>query len=33
MPAGSPGMEPPTPEHYQSLLIDKQGKTTVSATH
>ena len=33
MPAGSPGMESPTPEHYQVLLIDKAGKTTVFATH
>ena len=33
MPAGSPGMESPTPEHYQVLLIDKTGKTTVFATH
>jgi hypothetical protein len=32
MPAGSPGMESPTPEHYQVLLIDKTGKTTVFAT-
>ena len=33
MPAGSPGMESPTPEHYQVLLIDKAGKTTAFATH
>jgi len=33
MPAGSPGMESPTPEHYQVLLIDKTGKTTVFAKH
>jgi hypothetical protein len=33
MPAGSPGMESPTPEHYQVLLIDKAGQTTVFATH
>jgi hypothetical protein len=33
MPAGSPGMESPTPEHHQVLLIDKTGKTTVFATH
>ena len=33
MPAGSPGMESPTPEHYQVLLIDETGKTTVFATH
>lgn len=33
MPAGSPGMASPTPEHYQVLRIDKTGKTTVFATH
>jgi hypothetical protein len=33
MPAGSPGMESPTPEHYQVLLIDKTGKTTVFVAH
>lgn len=33
MPAGSPGMESPTPERYEVLLIDKTGKTTVFATH
>ena len=31
MPAGSPGMESPgqTPERYQILTFDKNGKTTV----
>jgi hypothetical protein len=33
MPLGSPGMEAPQPEHYEVLLIDKEGKTTVFAEH
>jgi hypothetical protein len=33
MPLGSPGMESPQPEHYEVLLIDKEGKTTVFAEH
>ena len=33
MPAGSPGMDSPTPEHYQVLLIDKAGNTSVFAAH
>ena len=33
MPMGSPGMESPHPEHYEVLLLDKDGKTTVFAEH
>ena len=33
MPAGSPGMDTRTPEHYQVLLIDKAGNTSVFAAH
>lgn len=32
MPIGSPGMEGGTPERYDVLLFDAQGKTTVFAT-
>lgn len=31
MPAGSPGMESPTPEPYEVLAFDKAGKTYVFA--
>jgi hypothetical protein len=33
MPAGSPGMESPTPERYDVVSFDKQGKTRVFSTH
>jgi hypothetical protein len=33
MPPGSPGMETPNPEHYQVLLIGKDGGTSVFAEH
>jgi hypothetical protein len=33
MPMGSPGMESSQPEHYEVLLLDKDGKTTVFAEH
>jgi hypothetical protein len=35
MPAGSPGMEVPSGrvDRYDVLLVDKQGKTSVFATH
>jgi hypothetical protein len=31
MPAGSPGMESATPEHYSVLTFDRDGRTTVYA--
>lgn len=33
MPAGSPGMESPTPQRYDVLSFDKQGQTRVYSTH
>ena len=33
MPAGSPGMDIPNSPPYQVLTFDKQGRTTVFATH
>ena len=33
MPVGSPGMEGATPQPYDVLSFDKQGKTRVYATH
>lgn len=33
MPPGSPGMEGPQPQHYESLLVALDGKTTVFARH
>lgn len=33
MPAGSPGMESPNPEPYDTLLVMKDGSTTVFAKH
>src|SRR2546430_10942573 len=33
MPAGSPGMDGPRTKGYQVLAFDKNGKTTVFATH
>jgi len=33
MPAGSPGMEGASAQHYQVLTFDKSGKTTVFASH
>lgn len=33
MPAGSPGMEGPPPQRYQTLLIDRSGQATVFAEH
>jgi hypothetical protein len=33
MPAGSPGMDVPGSPPYQVLTFDKQGRTTVFATH
>ncbi len=33
MPAGSPGMEGPPPQKYDVVTFDKQGKTSVFATH
>ncbi len=33
MPQGSPGMESPNPEHYQVLLIGRDGTTTLFAEH
>ncbi len=33
MPAGSPGMESPTPQRYDVLSFDKQGNTRVFSTH
>ncbi len=33
MPMGSPGMEAPNPEHYQVLLIGRDGSATVFAEH
>jgi len=33
MPLGSPGMEAPNPQHYQVLLIGKDGSTSVFAEH
>lgn len=31
MPAGSPGMESPTPEAYEVIAFDRTGKTTTFA--
>lgn len=33
MPIGSPGMEGPSPDRYDVLSFDKQGKTRVFSTH
>lgn len=33
MPMGSPGMDSPNPEHYEVLLIGKDGSTQVFAEH
>lgn len=33
MPQGSPGMDAPNPQHYQVLLIGKDGSTKVFAEH
>jgi hypothetical protein len=33
MPNGSPGMEGPTPRQYDVLSFDKDGKTSLFATH
>jgi hypothetical protein len=33
MPMGSPGMDSPHPQHYQVLLIGKDGNTRVFAGH
>ncbi len=33
MPMGSPGMDSPNPQHYQVLLIGKDGNTQVFAEH
>ena len=33
MPMGSPGMESPQPEHYQVLLLENDGTTSVFAEH
>jgi hypothetical protein len=33
MPAGSPGMDMPKSPPYQVLAFDKDGRTTVYATH
>ncbi len=33
MPIGSPGMEGPNPDRYDVVTFDKQGRTTVFATH
>ncbi|MFZ1539661.1 MAG: DUF411 domain-containing protein [Chromatiaceae bacterium] len=33
MPMGSPGMDSPNPQHYQVLLIGKDGSTQVFAEH
>lgn len=33
MPMGSPGMEVPQPQHYQVLLLDKDGSTSVFAEY
>jgi hypothetical protein len=33
MPIGSPGMEGPSPDKYDVVTFDKQGKTRVFATH
>jgi hypothetical protein len=33
MPAGSPGMEGPTKEHYDVLTFENNGRTTVYARH
>ena len=33
MPAGSPGMESPNPQPYNTLLVMKDGTTTVWAKH
>lgn len=33
MPLGSPGMDAPNPEHYQVLLVGKDGSTSVFAAH
>jgi hypothetical protein len=33
MPAGSPGMDVPNSPAYEVVAFDKQGRTTVFATH
>jgi hypothetical protein len=33
MPAGSPGMEGPSPQHYQVIAFERSGKTHVFAAH
>lgn len=33
MPQGSPGMESPTPQAYNVLLVDKKGRHSVYARH
>jgi hypothetical protein len=33
MPMGSPGMDSPNPQHYQVLLIGRDGSTQVFAEH
>ena len=33
MPLGSPGMESPNPERYETIAFDADGKTTVFAVH
>jgi len=33
MPMGSPGMDAPQPQHYQVLLLEKDGTTEVFAEH
>jgi len=33
MPLGSPGMESPNPERYETIAFDADGNTTVFATH
>ena len=33
MPQGSPGMESPTPQAYDVLLVDKKGRHTVYARY
>jgi hypothetical protein len=32
MPAGSPGMDSPTPAHYDIIAFDRAGKTSVYAS-
>jgi hypothetical protein len=33
MVAGSPGMDSPTPQHYDVIAYDKKGATSVYAKH